>query len=151
MKKPNGFVIEAIAAAAAGLLLGATTVLAHHSLASFDTEAAVTISGTIVRFEQVNPHSFLYVDQETSDGIVRWAVEAPAPNLFTRRAIGQEQLVPGLTVEACGYVLRNETPRPEGRVLVAEVVETADGEAWLWSDYGKRHCREQGRYVISNR
>jgi hypothetical protein len=134
------------------LLLHAGASQENHSLIPFfDTDTPVTITGTIVRFERVNPHSYMYVEQETADGTVTWSVEAPAPRLLAMRSEGQERLAEGDRIEACGYMLKDGTaPRqvPGRRVLVAEIVETSDGEARLWSDYGNRHCRDQNRYAI---
>ena len=60
------------------VLVSAGSLAAHHSLSQFDTTTAVTVKGTIVRFELVNPHSILFVDQKGEDGqIQRWAVEGP--------------------------------------------------------------------------
>lgn len=140
----------AAAASAAVALLSARAIDAHHALARFfDTDQAITISGTIVRFERINPHSYMHVRQQTEREPVLWAVEAPAPNLLTRRTAGQGRLSPGDTVEACGYVLKEDSLNAAGeRVLVAEIVETSDGEARLWSDYGNHHCRDQNRYAL---
>ena len=142
----------AASAAAALLLTSAGRIEAHHALVPFfDTAKSVTITGTIVRFDRVNPHSYMYVEQQTPEGPVEWAVEAPAPRLLSVRASGQTLLSPGDAVEACGYVLKEASAGPKGisgRVLVAEVVETSDGTARMWSDYGNHHCRDQNRYAI---
>jgi Family of unknown function (DUF6152) len=54
------------------------SLLAHHSLTQFDTTAAVRVKGVIVQFEQVNPHSILFLDSKDADGQIQsWAVEAP--------------------------------------------------------------------------
>lgn len=83
-------------AAAALLLTSAGRIEAHHALVPFfDTVKSVTITGTIVRFDRVNPHSYMYVEQQTPEGPVEWAVEAPAPRLLSVRASGQTLLLPG--------------------------------------------------------
>jgi hypothetical protein len=135
--------------ATAALLLISVGAIAHHSPTMFDNTTAVTVKGTIVRFERVNPHSYLYVDQKTADGRVeRWAVEGPGVNLQERRGINADLLTVGATIEACGYVLKDDTKgyasiAIAGRLLVAELVVMPDGQARLWSDYGNRHCRDQ--------
>ena len=40
-------------------LVSAGSVLAHHSLANFDTTKAIRVKGTVVRFHKINPHSKL--------------------------------------------------------------------------------------------
>ena len=55
------------------LALAATALLespasAHHSQAMFDTNREVLFEGTVVRFDWVNPHMYLYVEAEGPDG-----------------------------------------------------------------------------------
>jgi hypothetical protein len=50
------------------------SLLAHHSLANFDTARAVRVKGTIVEFRRINPHSYIFLDQRGEDGQTRrWA------------------------------------------------------------------------------
>jgi hypothetical protein len=135
-------------ATASLLLVSARAIDAHHSPTMFDTSKAVTISGTIVRFDAVNPHSLMYVELESSEGPVQWAVEGPGPNQLARRGIAEGALTPGATVEACGYVLKDPQTSTGRSLLVAEVVVMPDGQARLWSDYGNRHCRDENGYEI---
>jgi hypothetical protein len=54
----------------------AAALQAHHSHAMFDTSREVSITGTVTSFVYRNPHVFLYLDVEGSDGkAVNWAVE----------------------------------------------------------------------------
>lgn len=122
---------------------------AHHSASMFETREAVVIAGTIVRFEAANPHSYLYLERPAEDGrIERWAVEGPPQSAHARRRIRPEVLAAGATVEACGYALKAGAPDPravDGRLLLAELVFTADGEGHLWTDYGNHRCRDRYR------
>ena len=131
---------------------------AHHSPVSFDRETPVTITGTVVRFEVINPHSFLFVRQQAAEGTVEWAVEGPSQAQLPRRGIDEAAFAPGETVEACGYLLKEGDGtgyaggRAQGaRVLLAEVMVMPDGEARLWSPYGNALCREQKGYTIAGR
>ena len=126
------------------------SIEAHHSIASFDTDTAITIRGKLRRTEISAPHSYLFVEQQTESGIVEWAVEGPAPNQLARRGIGEDAFAEGDTIEACGYGLREGVAGPYSgrRVLVAEVLVMADGKARLWSPYGQERCRNQNVYVI---
>jgi hypothetical protein len=134
-------------AVAAVMLLSVDASDAHHSPIMFNTAAAVTITGTVVRLDSVSPHSYLYVDQETADGRVeRWAIEGPPPHTYARRGINQDLFGAGATIEACGYLLKEASQGPRGiagRVLLAELVFMSDAEPILWADYGNRRCREQ--------
>jgi len=44
---------------------------AHHSFAAeFDDKKPVKLEGTVVRFEFMNPHSWIYLDVKNEDGSV---------------------------------------------------------------------------------
>jgi hypothetical protein len=158
--------------AAALLLVSAGSLLAHHSLTQFDTAKAVTVKGVVVRFEQVNPHSILFVDQTGTDGqIQRWAVEGPG--LFQLRRIGfvEDALKVGDLIEVCGYVMKDgiesqrtvstepislslkaTTPKSmSGRLLTAEYLVMPDGEKRSWGDYGHHKCLGAGYLDIHSR
>ena len=147
--------------AAALLLASAGSLVAHHSLAQFDTEKGVTVKGTVVLFERVNPHSFLFIDEKGKDGQMhRWAVEGPATKQLTRLSIEKEFFKIGDVIEVCGYVtkegvqsqrtvntepislsLKDKMPKSvSGQVLTGELVVMPDGRKQVWTDYGRHKC-----------
>ena len=104
-----------IAGGTAGVLMLAATgsLLAHHSLARFDTTTAVRVKGVIVLVAWVNPHSVLYVDEKRPDGPTqRWAAEGPGVLQLDRRAIGKDAFKVGDVIEVCGYTLKDEFDLP---------------------------------------
>jgi hypothetical protein len=42
-------------------LLFAASLVAHHSLGNYDTTRAVRVKGTVVEFQSINPHSFIFL------------------------------------------------------------------------------------------
>ena len=148
--------------AAVLVLVSAGSLLAHHSLAQFDTTKAVTVKGVLVRFEQINPHTILFLDQKGADGqIQRWAVEGPGVLQLKRMGmeIGKEFRI-GDVIEACGYVpkegvesqrtgstgpissnLRATAPESlPARLMDGEQLVLPNGEKRKWSDYGHHKC-----------
>ena len=146
------------------LLATAGSLLAHHSLAQFDTTTPVRVKGAIVFFARVNPHSVIFVDQTGADGKTqRWALEGPGLAQLNRLGIQGDSFKIGDVIEACGYALKEGLPgnrtistepislslkptRPKemtGRLLEAELLVT-DGKPRRWSDYGVHKCFEPG-------
>src|SRR6476660_5176995 len=91
---------------AALVVLGsAGSLLAHHSLGNYDTTKAVRVKGTVVQFHQINPHSFIYLEEKGTDGQThRWAVEGPSILQLGRSGFAKDALKFGDVVEVCGYL-----------------------------------------------
>lgn len=75
-------------------LLLSQPVFGHHSFgAEFDENQPVTLEGTVVRFEFMNPHSWIHLDVEDGDGNpVRWSVETGSTNALFRRGWRKDSL-----------------------------------------------------------
>ena len=49
---------------------------AHHAPVEFDLESVIALEGTVVRYDWQNPHVYIYVETEKSDGeSIEWAIE----------------------------------------------------------------------------
>ena len=75
--------------AALVLLVGQTPVRAHHSLnAEFDTQHEFVFQGVLTRVDNVNPHSWWYVDVKDANGkTTSWKLEALAPAGLIRQGL----------------------------------------------------------------
>ena len=86
------------------VLLPVGYAAAHHSFAAeFDAEKRVTLEGTVVKWEMINPHGWITVDVTGPDGEkVRWMVETSNPNGLMRLGWTKNSLKAGdhITVEA---------------------------------------------------
>ena len=138
------------------LLVPAGSLLAHHSLANFDTTMAVRVKGTIVQIHHINPHSFIFLEQKGADGeIRRWAAEGPSNLQLARRSFAKDALKRGDVVEVCGYLPKEPivwqiasadpgAPSLAGRLINAEVLVMPDGQEQNWGDYGVHKCFAPG-------
>ena len=98
-----------IAAAAA---LAAPPALAHHSTERFDRAQEITIDGVIARYDWVNPHVYIYVEQTTDDGqTVEWEIEGGPPALLRRMGWSREMLNAGDALSVTGNPTKDETFR----------------------------------------
>jgi DNA/RNA endonuclease YhcR with UshA esterase domain len=129
---------------------------AHHSLANHDTATPVRVKGTVVQFQRINPHSFIFLEETDASGTPRrWAVEGPSALQLARRDVAPDVLKSGDVIEVCGYVTKERTiwqiasPSPEavslsGRLITAELLVMPDGREQSWGDYGVHRCFEPG-------
>src|ERR1044071_4511475 len=73
-------IVIASAAVVALLVIGAPARAHHSANAEFDTQKEFTITGTLTKLENVNPHSWRYVDVKGPDGKVpSWQLESLSP------------------------------------------------------------------------
>ncbi len=103
MTRSTGF--AAVATIAATLLVAAPAVRAHHSFgAEFDFNKPVTLHGICVKWEMINPHSYLTVDVKNDDGTVtEWSVQAGAPSFLYRNGWRKDSVKPGDELIITGY------------------------------------------------
>ena len=80
--------VIASAIALALLALGAPAMAHHSANAEFDTTKEFTITGTLTKVENVNPHSWWYVDIKTPDGkVTSWKLESLSPSGLIRQGL----------------------------------------------------------------
>ena len=86
--------------------------LAHHAFAAeFDKEKPVHLKGTVTEMKWSNPHAWIYVDVENSNGeVVNWALETRAANNLIRLGWRPADLPAGTVLEIHGWQARNDTP-----------------------------------------
>ena len=75
-----------LSASAALAVLAGTPAIAHHSAnAEFNTTEQLTITGVLSKVENVNPHSWWYVDVKGADGkVTPWKLESNSPSGLIR-------------------------------------------------------------------
>jgi len=97
-----------VLAAAAGLA-GGSAAFAHHSFAAeFDRDKPVKLQGEVVKFEWVNPHSWIHI--KTPDGKV-WRVEGGAPSALLRRGWNRNSLPAGTKIIVQAFQARDGDTR----------------------------------------
>ena len=80
--------VIASAAALALLVIGAPAMAHHSANAEFETTKEFTITGTLTKVENVNPHSWWYVDVKGADGkVTSWKLESLSPSGLIRQGL----------------------------------------------------------------
>jgi hypothetical protein len=108
--------------AAVGLLVTAMAVpaLAHHAFsAEFDVKKPITLKGTLVRWDMINPHSWFHIEVKSPSGeVVEWMVEGGSPNSLIRVGVTKYSLQVGMELTIEGYQAKDASNTAVGRNFV---------------------------------
>jgi hypothetical protein len=108
----------------------ASTAYAHHSVAMYDNDNLIELSGTVTRVEWTSPHVFVYFDHIREDGeTVEWGVELDPPVLLRRYGWRQSTVSAGDEIRFTGAPAISGAPLMRGAIA-----ELADGtQLRVWS------------------
>ena len=108
---------------AAAMIQG--VALAHHSFAAeYDSNKQISLKGTVVKMDWVNPHSWLEIAVTGPDGkTVNWRCETAPPNGLYRQGWRKTSLKEGDTVTVEGFQAKDNSTTMNARTVV-----TADGK-----------------------
>jgi len=106
------------AAVLAGLSL-ALPLWAHHAFeAEFDGDKPIKIEGKVVKMEWINPHTWIHVEVQGTDGKTEiWKIEGGSPNIMIRRGFTKQSLENGTTLVVEGFRARNGRTMASGRTV----------------------------------
>ena len=108
---------RAVVVAGPGLLLLSMPARAHHAFsAEFDIEKPIKITGTLTKWEMINPHSWFHLDVKGPDGkVVPWMIEAGSPNQLIKLGVTKNTLPIGTEFIVEGYQAKDGTNKGVGR------------------------------------
>ena len=127
---------------ACGLLLGAFTAEAHHSISGvYDSRRDVRVDGVVTQFEFINPHAFITLEvRETGRVPQRWRVELDDSGELSDIGMTAQTLRPGDRVIVVGSPARREA----NRLYLARLDRPADGYSFEQVG-GRPRLRSAGR------
>jgi hypothetical protein len=115
MRGALGFSVGVVCAAA----LTAPAVAHHAFSAEFDSNAPVTLKGTVTRMEWINPHTWMHIDVTNPDGsVTKWMIEGGTPNTLVRRGFTRDALLPGTEITIHGFRAKNGANRANGADMI---------------------------------
>ena len=93
----------------ASLLLLAAPLFAHHGFAGrYDEDHPVTVTGTVVELQFMNPHSFIiFANKDAGGKEVRWQAELGSANLLAREGWTRTTLKAGDRITIIGPQNKN--------------------------------------------
>ena len=99
------------------IVLGVPAAFAHHAFtAEFDATSPVKLSGSVIRVEWINPHTWIHLAvKKAGGGTEEWMIEGGTPNTLFRRGVTRESLKPGQELVVDGYRAKDKSMRANGR------------------------------------
>ena len=97
--------------ASIGLLVSASSALAHHSFAAeYDDKQPLTLKGTVTKVDWMNPHIWIYLAAKDDSGkVTTWQCEGGPPNSLTRQGWTKSSLKEGDAVTIDGFRAKDGT------------------------------------------
>jgi len=109
-----------VVVAGASLLLAGASARAHHAFsAEFDINKPMTLRGTLVKWEMINPHSWFHLDVKDPDGkVTPWMIEGGSPNQLIRLGVTKKTTTIGTELVVDAYQAKDGTNKAVGRNFV---------------------------------
>ena len=96
---------------ATAMLVASTIASAHHGDAGRYNQDVITITGTVVNLQMVNPHGHIFLDVTQGGKTVRWQAELPAPQPLVKQfGWTPSTIKAGMTLTMIGRPLRSGAP-----------------------------------------
>jgi hypothetical protein len=90
----------------------------------FDYNKPITVKGTLMKVDWINPHSYHYVEGKDEKGnLVTWSIESAPPGLLRRVGVTRDMFKVGMGVSVDGWAAKD----PTKRLLFAKTFRFADG------------------------
>jgi hypothetical protein len=99
------------------------TAFGHHSFAVYDHSRTVNLKGTVTKFQWSNPHAYLDIDIQDSDGVKHYTLEMTSINMLQRTGWKSNMIKAGDQVKVVAAPLMSGQP---GALLLA--ITLANGE-----------------------
>jgi hypothetical protein len=116
---------------------------AHHQLdKTFVRERTITLAGTVMKTEWVNPHVLLTLEVRGAAGKVQdWRIELDPPNALLRRGWKRDSPAVGTAITMTAYPSIDGGPTAVARTVTlasGEQLAASTDNSWNWREMGIR-------------
>ncbi|MGE0189821.1 MAG: DUF6152 family protein [Steroidobacteraceae bacterium] len=117
------------------LVFPAERASAHHSSAMFDPDKTVILTGTVRKFDWINPHGFMdFVTVDDTGAVTKWVIECPSPTVMKYFGWSRDSIRAGDKVSVAFHPAKDGTNKgsilsvtlPDGKVLSSQDPKTRD-------------------------
>ena len=127
-----------VAAFALILLLAAVPLRAHHGDAGRYDEEVITVTGTVVALQMVNPHTHIIFDVVENGKTVRWQAELGTPQQLIQQFGWTPQTIKaGMKLTMIGRQLKGKAPFLNLTERANIVVADSGKEIYRTANFGK--------------
>ena len=93
---------------------------AHHANSAYDRDTTVRVSGTVTRWQFINPHAGLWFQVTDNDGgSVEWSAEFQGTlDLYRHFQFNKDTFQPGDSVTIVGHPAHNGDPTMSTRIVI---------------------------------
>lgn len=117
-----------IAVVVLAAVVAVATLSAHHGKDGYD-ETPITLTGTVISSEWVNPHVAIVLEAKQADGSVRrWSIAGSPPNAMIRGKFSRDDLKAGTPLTVTGF------PTADRTRLTARSITYPDGRTQTTSN-----------------
>src|SRR6266404_7935847 len=90
------------------LLAAAVPALAHHAGSLYDRDHNISVTGTVTKYEFMNPHTRITFEAKDDQGnIVKWVAESAPPQRLYRSGWRTDSLKPGDVITVTGFPMKD--------------------------------------------
>lgn len=100
--------------------LAAVQAPAHHANSAYDRSTTTRISGTVTRWQFINPHAGLWIDvAEAGENVVEWSAEFQGTlDLYRHFQFNKDTFAPGDRITIVGHPAHSGAPTVSTRIVI---------------------------------
>ena len=101
---------------------------AHHAITAYDRTQSISISGTVTKWQFINPHAGVWIDVvDEEDTVTEWSGEFQGTlDLYRHFSWNKDTFAPGDKIALTGYPARDGTNTMSVRIVVFANGEEVD-------------------------